>query len=289
MKPALHFAVGRQNAEMVRFLLDSGADVECVDTHGDTALMHAVEHGLEDMVGLLLDRCARVEASDAYGRTVLFSAVLEGRLDLVTMLLDRGANVHAEDENGATALFDAVGFNGSKVMVNELLRRGARIEQRDTENGRTPLIQAACLGSLDTVQALLVAGADTSAKDHRGQTALMRASMRGMFAIVDVLLRTPGAASMMELKDNDGNTALGNAVLCPENLFWYEEDGSCAVFFRSAHRESDVEDEEDAKSCRKDIRRVIRLLLSKGAALDERLHAHLRRKDADSYKRFFSS
>jgi ankyrin repeat protein len=47
-------AVSHGRHDMVRMLLEAGADVNCQDEDGSTALMCASEHGHADIVKLLL-------------------------------------------------------------------------------------------------------------------------------------------------------------------------------------------------------------------------------------------
>ena len=52
--PALVLSAYRNNMEITKLLLDSGADIEGRDAAGNTALMGAAFKGLKDMVELLL-------------------------------------------------------------------------------------------------------------------------------------------------------------------------------------------------------------------------------------------
>ena len=49
------FAVRQGREEMVKMLLDTGADLNCQDNEGSTALMCASEHGHTDIIKLLLN------------------------------------------------------------------------------------------------------------------------------------------------------------------------------------------------------------------------------------------
>ena len=97
---------------------------------------------------------------------------------MLDYLLSVGANVNQEDANGDTPLHLAaaacpVGRNSDMLdTVNFLLRKGAKIDATD-ERKRTALHQAVLVGwNAEVVMALLLAGADVSAKDVRGRTPL---------------------------------------------------------------------------------------------------------------------
>ena len=71
-----------------------------------------------------------------------------------------------------------------------LLGRGADNDQKDQDKanpGYTPLITAATRGDLEMVQMFVERGADLSAGDRNGKTALVLAEQRGYTDIGDFL------------------------------------------------------------------------------------------------------
>ena len=76
---ALHLAVLKSNAPIVEVLLDNGADIEIKarDAFKSTPLIWAAYWGLPDMVRLLLDAGANVNAEDTNGFTPLDAASVE--------------------------------------------------------------------------------------------------------------------------------------------------------------------------------------------------------------------
>jgi bla regulator protein BlaR1 len=79
--------------DVVRFLLDHGADINAT-SHGWNALVAAAHEGQLETVRLLLDRGADVNAAPS-GQSALVAAAHEGRLDVVKLLVERGADVNA--------------------------------------------------------------------------------------------------------------------------------------------------------------------------------------------------
>jgi ankyrin repeat protein len=112
---ALLRAAGQGRAEMVRLLLDGGADIH---TQEDAALCLAVTAGSLEVVGLLLDRGANVHAR--VNRALLLAA-RAGSEAMVHLLLERGADIRA---GGSMVLFPAVEMRNPR-MANLLLERGA--------------------------------------------------------------------------------------------------------------------------------------------------------------------
>lgn len=111
---ALSGAVQYNHKEVVKLLLDHGADVNGSSKQSDykgpgviigsTPLRLAAMKGNLDIMKLLLEHGAIVDASRQSGRTALHWASLKGHPDIVKLLLDYGADVWAQDEFGRTSL-----------------------------------------------------------------------------------------------------------------------------------------------------------------------------------------
>jgi|GEM_PF-2068094 ankyrin repeat protein len=93
----------------------------------DTALRFSVGAGRTDIVKLLLEKGANVDATNEYGKTALMFAIALDRTDLIKILLENGANINARDSNGDTVLMLASSYGCSSDIVKLLLERGADI------------------------------------------------------------------------------------------------------------------------------------------------------------------
>ena len=106
---ALHYAIGENRADVIRFLIENGANIILKGgTMGGTALTWAAWRGYPDIVQRLLDRGADVNAQDGNRRTALICAAEEGHTAIVQALLDRGAATGITDYQGITALSHAI-------------------------------------------------------------------------------------------------------------------------------------------------------------------------------------
>ena len=84
-------------------LLDAGADVDIADEDGWTVLMYACGRGWSlDIVRLLLDAGANTNHQNNYGGSALHFASWNGQLEHVRLLLDFGADPNLADEDGST-------------------------------------------------------------------------------------------------------------------------------------------------------------------------------------------
>ncbi|KAK7976634.1 hypothetical protein PG989_015097 [Apiospora arundinis] len=97
---------GYGNAEIVRYLLDLGADATYCFPQAHHGLAEACRHGYEDIVDMLLEAGADanlISGSDLAPTTTLAQAVAGGHLGIVRKLLAWGAKVHQATVK--TALF----------------------------------------------------------------------------------------------------------------------------------------------------------------------------------------
>ena len=78
--------------------------------------MHlASANGYEDIATLLLRRGANIECQDNEGNTALHHAVEEKQLDLVRVLISKGCEVNTRNKQGVTALQMAIDSNSSQI------------------------------------------------------------------------------------------------------------------------------------------------------------------------------
>ena len=182
----LNRAAYRGHLEIVKLLLDRGADTAVFDEDGDTPLMNAIYDGHIEVARILLDRGADHAIANKHGYAPLSSAAYWGHLEIVKLLLDRGADTAVVDEDGNTPLMYAID-DGHIEVARILLDRGA--DHAIAKNhGYAPLSIAAYKGHLEIVKLLLDRGADTAVVDGDGNTPLMCAIHDGHIEVARILL-----------------------------------------------------------------------------------------------------
>ncbi len=157
----LHVAVTERRAQVVRLLVEAGADLSARTEHGRDPLHTALESA-PDLVPLLRELGAPVDAASA--------AYLDD-VERLRSELDGGAPL-ADPVTGVDLLTLAAA-GGSAGTARELLARGA-----DADGGA--LQAAASRSRLDLVRLLLAAGADVNRRDpDTGRSALHAAVAAG--------------------------------------------------------------------------------------------------------------
>ena len=105
------------NINVVVFLLENGANIndkKYRDLIDQTPLIIAAFNGCRDIVKMLLDAGANIEHKNDQGENALISAVQEGHIDTVKLLLDAGADVNQSNTDGETALDLAIRLRQKK-------------------------------------------------------------------------------------------------------------------------------------------------------------------------------
>jgi len=166
-KTPLHQASYNGYTEIVRILLEKGADVNVMDSAGNNSLILASYSGNEQIVEMLTRNGANVNQKDADERTPLIIAAKQGYKSIVSMLIAKGADINAKDKYLSTALT----YSPSYEIADLLIKNGAHINERN-HRGETPLIFATINKHKDVVAFLISNGANVSCVDDEQKQAI---------------------------------------------------------------------------------------------------------------------
>ena len=186
---ALMIACCNNDTDIVKLLLENGADPNIQSNLGFTALIYASCIGGIDCVRMLLDHNADVNLKKySSGSSALFFASYTGNMKLVKILLkQKDANLNIQRNDGTTPLFIA-SQNGHLEIIEILLKENAN-PNTPRKTGATPLYIASQNGHLEIVERLLRENATPNTPRETGATPLYIASQNGHLEIVERLLR----------------------------------------------------------------------------------------------------
>ncbi|XP_066489185.1 protein phosphatase 1 regulatory subunit 12A isoform X2 [Tiliqua scincoides] len=231
------------DADEVLRLLRRGADVNCANVDGLTALHQACIDDNVDMVKFLVENGASINQPDNEGWIPLHAAASCGYLDIAEYLISQGAHVGAVNSEGDTPLDIAEEEAMEELLQNEVNRQGVDIEAarkeeerimlrdarqwlnsghindvRHAKSGGTALHVAAAKGYTEVLKLLIQAGYDVNIKDYDGWTPLHAAAHWGKEEACRILVEN---LCDMEAVNKVGQTAFDVA---DEDILGYLEE-----------------------------------------------------------------
>jgi ankyrin repeat protein len=222
---ALFHASSRGKSDIVKYLLEKGANATLTDMEGNNCLHIASQswaRGL-DCCKLLVQEKMLVNIQNNKGETPLHLVTTEQHEEICTILIENGADPNIKDKKEQTSLHCAA-KKGNFKSLKLLIDKKAAVWSVDND-GKTCLhYSSECSnrkhgkkdGNLQCVELLVVSGAEIDAKDNEGRTALFCASTQGYTDIVNYLY---GKGANPNLEDNEGNTCLHIARRNKTDLF----------------------------------------------------------------------
>jgi serine/threonine protein kinase len=231
----LHCAIDRGQVEIVKYLLDNGADIDSFSSssNGFTPLHQAIKASCPkvrinnlvidcdrqlQILLYLLDRKANINLKDRDGLTPLMSAVEDQNDRAVEYLLKYGANPHPSIENKSSLwhilVTSNVGSHTKNTSIASIAQQLilAKIDVNKADNrGDTPLHLASKRKDVEAriIEILLANGARTDLRNNQGETPLISAISISKFETIELLL---SRNSEVNISDKDGKTPLVRAI-----------------------------------------------------------------------------
>jgi uncharacterized protein len=252
-KTALMIAAERGYTEIALALIKKGAEIDVIEDCGNwlipnyepgmednwaasqdlrTALALAVEYGHSNIVAALLKAGANVNILGSKKRLPIDIAIQEGYSEIIELLLTAGAVTATGSINSSPAALLGASKQGNLDILKFALQAGVSPDTSepgesqydlceleewqfpfDTSCHKTALMFAAQRGHLETVEYLILAGANINLNDQSGEdlgkTPLMYAAEAGHTEIVELLIKF---GAIINAQDKMSRTALSYAI-----------------------------------------------------------------------------
>ncbi|HEY2380507.1 MAG TPA: ankyrin repeat domain-containing protein [Terriglobia bacterium] len=204
---ALHWAVQKDDADLVDRLIKAGANVNAKNDYGSTPMSEAAINGDVAIMDKLLKAGASAESSNADGQTALMIVARTNNVEAARLLLNHGANVNAAEKFHEQTPLMWAAAEGQASMTKELIAHGADVNARSHVNdwdrqvtaearaiarpagGLTALLYAARQGCTGCAKALAEGGADLNLADPEGVSPLLLSILNMNFDVAAYLIQ----------------------------------------------------------------------------------------------------
>lgn len=238
LENALFPATKGNHANIVKFLIAKGIDVNGKDEHGQSALFFAAAYGrIAALEELLKVKNIKINITNFEGNTPLLIAVKQNQTEAALLLIKNKADVNIIDkfeqcallvvtctgneriaeallnvtgilieqgQNEETPLLNAISKGFEKIALM-LIQKGAQLRFPHHENEETPLFRASFYNRLNLITFLIKAGASLEIGNRMNQTPLCVASAHGSLDIAKLLIN---ARANVNAVARDGYTPL---------------------------------------------------------------------------------
>lgn len=202
-RQVLHEIAVLSDPRQLRVELARGADVEAINTVGQTPLHRACQAGLVPAIEILAAAGADLQARDNIQRTPLHMTAVFDQPDSVTCLARMGVALEASDVNHYTALHSACA-QGALGVIDALVDAGANIEALTQREHWSPLFAAVRAKRPASIARLAAHGVELDRKDVVAATPLHWACVWGNLYCIAALLE---AGADIDACNADGKRA----------------------------------------------------------------------------------
>jgi ankyrin repeat protein len=182
----LHSVSARGHREAAELLLGSGADVNAVDEFGKTPLAYAITGGHKQLADFLVSKGGTVPIKGEAGRRLFHDSASQRDKALVEWMIIRGVDVSTQNGNGGN-LLHSLSEGGLAQWMGRLIEKGWDVNAKD-RYGFTPLHYAAKNGHQDVAEFLLQNKADINAVNLAGERPIHLARRAGKKDLAEMLI-----------------------------------------------------------------------------------------------------
>lgn len=202
----------QNDPDEVKQLLENGADPTILSPSGFNALCLTAILGFNQLVKILCKNakvCEGINDKDSNGETALLKACLKGDVSIVSDLLLAGADPLIAAPNGVNPLMLACALDNEEIV--NILCSNSKVREHINDGdgtGETAFIKACVKSSTNVLRVLLAVGADPTIPTSNGTTPLMLAAVLGNVETLEFLCRNHKVRESLDVRDSAGETTL---------------------------------------------------------------------------------
>jgi len=191
----LTLTIQNQDLNILQWLVDHGANVNQVNSIGNTALTEAIRGKKETLVKYLIDHGAQVNQEPEFGDRHLISAIKTKSIKIVEWLVDSGIILTPNETY--YPLLETVKTQNLEMVKSIIEKGGAEtnINEEEDQKGNTPLIVAINNNSLNILQYLMNHGADIHKKNKWGISPFIMAMRQDNTKIIEIIRKNSCSSS----------------------------------------------------------------------------------------------
>jgi ankyrin repeat protein len=269
----LYLAANENYVETVKVLLSFNPDLEIEydgedDQMGYTALTIATVNDHTDVIRLLLEAGANVNHRSKRKYFPLEWAVSGNKEDIVRILMEYNTELNLVDDDGDAAL-NCIRSSTSVAIAKLLINRGADLTIRNNQ-GNTPLCKAVMCNNLDIVKYLIAKKAELNITGGKNGSPLHIACYQSNLELVRILA---AADADVNLVDPLVGTPLQSACCCQRSSYEKETQESIIRYLINEAK-ADVTTFGGLygcvlnAACGRSTPEMVKLILEKGAKID---------------------
>ena len=215
-----------QRGVVQTFLKKGGIDINKRDESGNTPLIYACMKNSREIVKMLLENGADAALENQRSRAPIHFAAEIGNYEIVSMLVGAGADVNCADRDGVTPLM-LMAQNGKTDAALKFIENHKDVDiQLKDHNNNTAEDYASHAGLRELVKAL----SQDEHTDAYGNTTLHHACRNGQAEVVKVLIEK--GADVNKLNDNGDSPLIlavqqGESCHCRASARSRRTDGAC--------------------------------------------------------------
>ena len=236
---ALMYAAANSSLNIVKECIEKGANINLVDSFGDSAIMFAVLYDKTENAKYLLSVNANIKKLNKNKESLLHYAVAKNNIELIKILCEQKCHLNTTNINGKTPLMYAVcskkiGISDKLNIIKILIEAGVDLEIKDKECQNTALM--CCLEEPEIANYLIDMKANVYTSNIIGDTPLLFAALFGKLELFERLHKMGFDLNKKNLQGNCAiNFAVGNNHI---NILKYLLDNNANVNVFDSQKES---------------------------------------------------